>query len=125
MDILETDFGHITVLDHRTVLLEPKDGADIDSSKAKQASEFYEPKMAGPFGVVVDRKADYSIDPIGVYGVFNQMSNLKAIAIVIHKERGFFPVEVEQKLFKGRLQVFRSKEAAYQWISQVLDEDTS
>jgi len=122
MKYLDTDFIHISILDNKTVLVEAMEGVEINLEKSKYANELIESEMPGNYGMIINRKADYSIVPVDVYNILNSLKKLKAIAIVVYNRRNFLPVETEKKLFKGRLEVFNSVQEAHQWVSQVLNE---
>lgn len=121
MKSFELDFIHIQVLDNKTVLVEVVDGVEIDAIKARRANEMIARTMPGNYGMIINRKADYSIVPLDVYRVLNSISTLKAIAIVIHNGRNFLPIITEKKLFARELAVFDSIDSARQWLSQVIE----
>jgi Fe2+ or Zn2+ uptake regulation protein len=77
--------------------------------------------MPGNYGMIIDRKADYSIVPVDVYNVLNSLEQLKAIAIVVHNKKSFFPLSAEQKLYQGKLEVFHTISEARQWIEEILN----
>ena len=79
--------------------------------------------MTGDYGMIIDRKADYSIVPVDVYHILNDIKNLKVIAIVVHKKLSFLPISIERKLFKGKLEVFQSIKQAHEWIHNELEKD--
>ena len=123
MKYLDTDFIHISILDDKTVLVEAMEGVEIDLEKSKYANELIESEMPDDYGMIINRKADYSIVPVDVYNILNSLKKLKAIAIVVYKSRNFLPVETEKKLFKGKLEVFDSVQEAHQWVLQVLNNE--
>ena len=48
------------------------------------------------------------------------MENLKAIPIVKHNHPIGLPVKTEQKLFKGKLDMFTSIKEAHSWLNSIL-----
>jgi hypothetical protein len=122
MKYIATDFIHISILDAQSVLVEAMDTVEIDLEKSKYANELIENEMPGDYGMIIDRKADYSIVPVDVYDILNKIQKLKAIAIVTHNKRSYFPVSIEQKLYKGKFGTFQSIKQAHEWIIQVLNE---
>ena len=122
MKYIATDFIHINILDAETVLVEAFDGVDINAEKSIYANQLIEKEMTNYYGMIIDRKADYSIVPVDVYNVLNSFKRLKAIAIVLHNKRSYFPISAEQKLYKGKLEVFQTVDQAHKWIKEVLNE---
>ena len=120
MKYIDTDFIHISILDERTVLVEAIDGVEINLDKAKYANKLIENEMPGNYGMIINRKADYSIVPVDVYNILNSLRKLKAIALVVYSKRSFLPVKTEKNLFKEKLEVFDSVREAHEWVSQVL-----
>lgn len=124
MKSIDTDFIHIDILDQKTVLVEAVEGVEIDLVKALHANEMIAREMPSDYGMIINRKADYSIVPLDVYNVLNGIPTLKAIAIVVHGKRNFLPINTEKKLFERDLEVFGSIEGARQWLSEVIDQHT-
>jgi hypothetical protein len=122
MKKINTDFIHISILDDQTVLVEAMEGVDITFEKSKYANQLIEDAMLGNYGMIIDRKADYSIVPVDVYKVLNSLKRLKAIAIVVHNKKSFFPLSAEQKLYQGRLEVFQTINEAHQWLEETLNK---
>lgn len=120
MKYIETDYIHISILDDRTVLLEAIDGVEIDGQKSREANSLIEKAMPGDYGMIIDRKSDYSIVPVEVYKILNSLEKLKAIAIVVHNKSNFLPIGTEQRLFKGELEVFKYIKEAHKWITNIL-----
>ncbi|MDH5370327.1 MAG: hypothetical protein OEW99_13955 [Gammaproteobacteria bacterium] len=122
MKHIETDFIHISILDNKTVLVEAMDEVEINLEKSKYANSLIENEMENNYGMIINRKADYSIVPIDVYNVLNEFKRLKAIAIVVHDKRNFLPIDTEKNLFNGELDVFYSIQQAHLWLNQVVNE---
>lgn len=121
MKYLNTDCMHISIIDDSSVLVEAMDGVEIDGKQAQYANNLIHEEMPGPYGMIIDRKSDYSIVPVAVYNILNSLENLKVIAIVIHGARTFLPIETEKRLFKGKLEVFRTIREAHEWVHATLD----
>ena len=120
MKYIDTDFIHISILDAKTVLVEAMYGVDIDLEKSRYANQLIANEMPANYGMIIDRKADYSIVPVDVYNVLNSFERLKAIALVVHNNKSYFPVSVEQKLYQGQLEVFQTINQAHRWIEKKL-----
>jgi len=121
MTEFELDFINIYILDDKTVMVEAIDGVEIDAIKARRANDMIARAMPGDYGMIINRKADYSIVPLDVYRILNSIPTLKAIAIVIHKRRNFLPIITEKKLFERELEVFDSVDTARQWLAHVIN----
>ena len=123
MKHIDTDFIHIYILDNKTVLVEAVDGVEIDSEKSRYANCLIENEMPGNYGMIIDRKADYSIVPLDVYRNLNNIKKLKAIAIVVNNKTNFLPISSEKRMYNGELEVFQYIEEAREWISRIVGED--
>jgi hypothetical protein len=124
MKYIDTDFSHICILDDKTVLVEVIDGVEIDGEMSKYSNRLIENEMPGNYGMIIDRKSDYSIVPLDVYRSLNNIKKLKAIAIVVYNKTNFLPIASEKRLYNGELEVFQYIKEAYEWISCVIDENT-
>lgn len=122
MKCLDTNFMHISIIDSRTVLVAAMNGVEIDAEKSKYANGLIEREMPGDYGMIIDRKANYSIVPIDVYNILNSFERLKAIAIVVHGKRNFLPISMEQRLYNGQLDMFRSIRQAHEWIVEIVNK---
>lgn len=120
MKYIDTDFIHISILDAKTVLVEAMYGVEIDLEKSRYANQLIANEMPANYGMIIDRKADYSIVPVDVYNVLNSFERLKAIALVVHNKTSYFPVSVEQKLYQGQLEAFQTINQAHRWIEKKL-----
>jgi hypothetical protein len=123
MKHIDTDFIHICILDNKTVLVEAVDGVEIDSEKSRYANCLIENEMPGNYGMIIDRKADYSIVPLDVYRNLNNIKKLKAIAIVVNNKTNFLPISSEKRMYNGELEVFQYIDEAREWISRIVGED--
>lgn len=122
MKYIDTDFIHICILDDHTALVEAIDGVEIDDEKSKYANKLIENEMPDNYGMIIDRKADYSIVPIDVYRNLNKIDKLKAIAIVVHNKTNFLPIESEKRFFNGKLEVFEYIKEAHEWITTTVNQ---
>lgn len=77
-------------------MVEVIDGAEIDREKSSYANSLIENKMPGDYGMIIDRKSNYSIVPIDVCRNLNNLDKLKAIAIAIHNKTNFHPITTEK-----------------------------
>ena len=122
MKYIDTDFIHICILDDHTALVKAIDGVEIDDEKSKYANKLIENEMPDNYGMIIDRKADYSIVPIDVYRNLNKIEKLKAIAIVVHNKTNFLPIESEKRFFNGKLEVFEYIKEAHEWITTTVNQ---
>jgi len=120
MKYINTDFINVCILDNKTVLVEVLDGVEIDDKKSKYANELIQNEMPGNYGMIIDRKSDYSIVPVEVYRNLNENKKLKAIAIVLHNKTNFLPITTEQDLYNGKLEMFEYIKDAHEWLASVL-----
>ena len=120
MKQFDIQFAHIKILDTQTVLVQAKDGIEIDEKKSQIALTLIENEMPADYGLIIDRKADYSIVPIDVYRTLNESNSLKAIAIVLNGKRSVLPDNLEKNLFKGELAVFQTIDEAHEWLSRTI-----
>jgi hypothetical protein len=121
MKYIDTDFIHICILDNETVLVEAIDGVNIDDKKSQLANDLIENEMPDNYGMIIDRKSDYSIAPIEVYRNLNKIKKLKAIAIVVHNKTNFLPIEMEQNYFNGQLEAFQYIKDAHEWLTTIVE----
>lgn len=122
MEYIPTKNIYTSKLDDRTVLVEAREGVEIDHDTSAANMKAMVDAMPGDFGMIIVRRADYSIVPIEVYKNLNQVDKLKAIALVLPTKRNFLPVSTEQKLYKGKLEAFTYIREAHEWIRGVLDQ---
>lgn len=121
MKYIETDFNLITILDDKTVLLEAKENVEINLEKAQHTNRLIQDEMSGDYGLIISRKADYSIVPHEKYSVLNNLENLKAIALIAC-ERNFLPVDMEKRFYKNKLEAFKTIQEAHKWITGLLEK---
>jgi hypothetical protein len=117
---IRLEFGRFIFLDNHAVVAEAKEGVNIDSKKVQRAIDIIEKELPGNYGLILDRKADYSIMPVEVYKYFASRKRLKALAIVKYADSEFLPDNMEQKIFKGNIEKFSSINAAHAWINNCI-----
>lgn len=120
MKTIETDTMQATMLDDHIVVIRARAGVEIDAATARRDNARIADMMPGRYGMIVDRKADYSIVPVDVYEVLNGLERLQALAIVVYRKMTASGVRVEKQLFNGPLESFDSVEAAQAWLTKVL-----
>ena len=120
MKTIDTPTVRISVLDEQVVLVEARHGVNIDAAESRRDSEAMSAAMPGDYGMIIDRKEDYSIVPAHVYAVLNSNPRLKAIAIVVHREMTMVTAPGERPFFRGAFKVFLRVEDAQAWIKSVL-----
>lgn len=117
----QTETITITFFSPRIVMVTPREGIEIDRKAALSNTSIISQEMSSSYGMIIDRKADYSLAPVQVYDLLNSIDALKAIAIVVHNKDNFLPISIEQNLFKGPLNLFESVDAARAWLEEVMD----
>ena len=121
---LETDFGKFTFLDEYIVVAEAYSGVNIDASKVSRAIALIENEINGDYAMILDRKSDYSVVPIEVYNYFASVKRLKMIAIVSYRSPDFLPNNMENRIYKGRMEKFASIGEAHSRIKKCLADLT-
>lgn len=116
MKTIKQDFAKLTVLDENTVVAEANHGVEIDGQKVRQSIALIEEEMPGDYGLILNRKADYSVVPLDVYKFFASRERLKAIAIVQYKSMEMLPGNMEQRLYGREIEKFTSIEQAHGWV---------
>lgn len=122
MKKIDIHFALIRIMDTQTVLIQARDGVEIDAGKSQKVLELIAKEMPADYGIIVDRKADYSIVPLEVYRALNETDNLKAIAIALNGKRSVLPENTEKNLFRGELAIFQTIAEAHEWISRTMIE---
>ena len=117
---IKSNFGQFIFLDDHAVVAEANYGVNIDADKAQYAIGLIEKELLNDYAMILDRKADYSIMPIEVYEFFNSRERLKAIAIIEYKKQSVLSGDLEQRIFKGLIEKFASKDDAHEWINEVM-----
>jgi hypothetical protein len=110
----------LTVLDDVTVLVEGLPDVEITAAHAQRDNDLIATLMKGDYGMIVDRKADYSIVPVQVYRILNGMPRLRAVAIVSHRPLTTLSAATERPLYKGHFMSFGDVESAHAWILSVV-----
>lgn len=121
MKNLKTQTINIKLLDSQTVLIEALQGVEINASEAKAGNELIEQEMTGNYGMIIHRKADYSIAPVEVYDLLNRRQKLKAIAIIKPNKKSCLPLSIERQLFKGPFATFHTIKDAHEWLNSVVN----
>ena len=116
MRAIDTKAVDIAILDNDVVLVEAKYGVEINSVNSMIANDLIASEISGNYGLILNRKKDYSIVPVDVYEVLNSMERLKAIAVVLYNETSKLGIVTEQHLFKGALAIFDNVEDARVWL---------
>ena len=124
MKYIDTDIMQISILSSEVVFASAREGVRIDLGNKQhvyqlaRAYQSIENAMKNSYGMIIDRNSYYSIVPIEAYNSFNDFKRLKAIALVIDKERRYFPVEFEKDLYQGEIEIFETIQQARNWIEK-------
>lgn len=121
MKTIETPAAIATILDERMVLIRAKSGVEINHRGAAEGDRLVSEAMAGDYGLIIDRREDYSVQPVEVFRILNQNKKLKAIAIVAHRPSTVQNAEIDRRLFRGKLAVFGDLDTARNWLNAALD----
>lgn len=120
---IRTTFGEFSFPDHHTVVATAHKGVEIDADKVQQAITLIEQTLPGDYAMILNRKEDYSFVPVEVYNYFGRLDRLKAIALVIYSDREVLPENMEQRLYKGKINKFNSIENAHDWVKELFKFD--
>ncbi len=120
MIILDTNDMTITMHRENIVLVDGKRGTQITKEKSEKYNAIIENAMNGPYGMIINRKEDYSIAPVQVYNVLNSTENLRCIAIVAYRNITLTTIETEKLLSENPLESFISVGRATEWLSKLL-----
>lgn len=121
MKDIDTPTSRISVVEDNVVLIRAREGVIIDGEQSRHANKLIADAVPGNYGIIIDRKEDYSIVPAEVYEILNSMDRLKAIAIVTHRDSSFTFALVEKPFYHGHFKVFSDMEEARAWIKKVLE----
>jgi hypothetical protein len=120
MNNLQTPAFVADILDDHTVRFEAREGVDTDAERVRLSARKIGEAYSGDYGMIVDRKADYSLDPVPVYAILDALSNLKAIAIVCYRSTTLGMIAMERKLSRGELEGFSGLDCARAWLTRRL-----
>lgn len=120
MKKLETPTSLIQILNEKIALSRPKQGVEVDYEAARRGMELISNAMPGDFGLIIERTEDYSIVPVEVFEVLNEITKLKVIAMVVHKESSAKTARLNKIFFDRDLEVFFSVGQAYDWVDGML-----
>ena len=68
------------------------------------------------YGLIDDRLADYSADPVPVFAFLNNWAPLKAIAVVTYREQSKALANIDQSLSSKPLSIHDTLDAAQAWM---------
>jgi len=110
-----------TVINERVVILRGKPGVEINRQTASSVLTGVEQLVPGEFGLIIDRKADYSVAPVETFDVLNNTPRLKAVAMVTYRPTTTSLAQLDQRLYKGQLKIFNALDAAEAWINAFMN----
>lgn len=113
---VDTGFALLNFISDKVCLIEYKYGVNVTADKAELVFDHIESRIKGTYAVIDNRVRDCSFAPLEVYKVMNGRDNLKAVALVLHRQASFLGVDMEKRLFQGPLQSFRFVSDAYSWV---------
>lgn len=82
--------------------------------------------IEGPYGLISDRKQEYSVDPSSLYQILTSRERLKCAAIVSYRSNTemFFPVEenIEGHISQNQipLKLFHTLDSAVEWVQEYI-----
>lgn len=109
-----------SILSDHLVLLRAKAGVEVNRENATEANRLISDAMPGDYGEIIDRQEDYSLAPVEVYGVLNQVTKLKAIAIVVHREGSLATAAIGKHLYRNPIAIFTDLQEAKDWLEETL-----
>jgi len=117
--VIETDVLIATHISDSIVIIRAKPHVHIDRNQAALSNQLIQDSMPGNYGMIIDREADYSIMPVEVFDVLNNIETLKAIAIVVHRDNSAVATNIDKLLSHVPLEVFFSVDEAKNWLDQI------
>ncbi|GAB1264089.1 hypothetical protein NBRC116493_09360 [Aurantivibrio infirmus] len=121
MSDIETSILNAKILSNHIVHVRGKHGVEVNSKTSREANKLISDAMPGNYGMILDRAEDYSIVPVEVFEILNNIPTLKAIAIVVHKDTSAANAEIDRLLYHGDLEIFFSVEQAQGWLESFFD----
>ena len=116
MNAISTDFNKVTVIEGGIAVIEGEHGVEIDHSKANITFDIIEKEISGDYGIIINRKKDYSVIPHEIYDVMNKRKRLRAVAMVAYRTETRLSAEIEKALYKGLFKLFHNLSEATDWI---------
>ena len=120
MFLLESNAVIVNKITPNIAEIEAKSGVEINQENSAKGNKAIAEAMGCNYGMLIKRNEDYSIDPVPVYEVLNNIESLKAIALLLRPNASTQLVAMEQKLFKGKLEAFWDHDTAVAWLSEQL-----
>ena len=112
----------LTFPNTHSVIAQGKSGANVDRDMVRQVHQVIHDHLGGDYGMIVDRREDYSLAPVQVFDFLNNWVPLKAIAIVTHRTMSKTIAQIDQSLSNKPLALFDSIEEAQAWIDTQLTQ---
>lgn len=119
--IIETETIRAKKLSDNIILVEAKPEVAVNKDNASHANKLIQEAMGCNYGMIIDRKSDYSLDPVPVYQILNSIDTLKVIAIVLQQNASTSLLDMEKKLFNSPLEAFWNLDIAQAWVSEQLE----
>ncbi len=117
--VIETDILTATFHSDTVVTVRGKPHVHIDREKSAHSNQLIQDLMPGNYGMIIDREEDYSITPVEVFEILNNIEKLKAIAIVVHRNSSAKATNIDKLFSKIPLEVFFSVAEAKNWLDQM------
>lgn len=111
----ETEDMNLYLLDDHVVLVETKPGVTLDKTKTKRFYDLIETQLPGDYSLIINRKNDYRLMRVEVYGVANTHSRLRGVAIVVHRKLAGAMAEIEAPLCQKQFAKFANVDDAVAW----------
>ncbi len=118
--VIETPTLKMTFISDNIVLVNAHTGVTVDGPVTKSSHQLISESYSGDYGMIVDRAGDYSLSPVEVFQVLNDLPRLKAIAIVVHRDSTKAIAQIDKSLSKKPLQVFDNINNAQTWLNSHL-----
>ena len=82
----------------------------------KENHQIITEQLGGCYGMIVDRREEYSVMPVPVFEFLNSWEPLKAIVIVTHRSMSKKIAEIDQSLSNKPLVLMDNVDQAQVWI---------
>lgn len=116
MKTFDTATGIAAILNDRVALIRVRAGMEVGYDNGREVLHQIDDAMPADYGIIIDRAEDYSLDPVAVYQISNNLSRLKALAIVVYRDRSMLTAEIDKRLSRKDIAIFSTIDEAKTWI---------
>jgi hypothetical protein len=116
---LETGFAIFYLIDEKVILVEVRNGVFVDRKIVKHHLNLLERLIGKNYGIVDNRKNDFSHDIVEIYEEFHSRVRLKKVAVVTHRNQTKLISKIEGQLCQKDFAVFDDVESAIRWAKEI------